>query len=104
VGRLLEHSRIFYFRNASAQPEKGLFYIGSADWMHRNLFDRVEVITPILQENLKHELWEYLKLSMSDNRHLWELQSDGTYIQRTPQEEGTINSQAILIKDKKKKL
>lgn len=100
VGRLLEHSRVFYFRNGETNPEKGLFYIGSADWMQRNLFDRVEVITPIRQNNLKRQLWEYLTLCQQDNRHLWVLKSDGTYVQRTPPPKGEINSQAILLKDR----
>ncbi len=100
VGRLLEHSRIFYFRAGAKKPSEGEFFIGSADWMHRNLFDRVEVIAPINQKNLKEELWDYLELTMSDNRHMWELQSNGEYIQRkanSSKEE--INSQSILIKN-----
>ncbi|MCR9204904.1 MAG: hypothetical protein NXH75_10020 [Halobacteriovoraceae bacterium] len=100
VGRLLEHSRIFYFQNGSSKPEDGAFYLGSADWMHRNLFDRVEVITPIHQKNIKSDLWEYLSLCQLDNRHLWELKPDGSYVQRTPPPKGEINSQAILLKDK----
>jgi polyphosphate kinase len=99
VGRLLEHSRIFYFQNGADQPQEGSFYIGSADWMSRNLFDRVEVITPIFQKNLKRELWDYLNLCLKDNRHLWELKSDGTYVQRKPLDKKTeINSQKELIK------
>lgn len=100
VGRLLEHSRIFYFRNNTKKPADGHFFIGSADWMHRNLFDRVEVITPIKQKNLKQKLWDYLELTMSDNRHLWELKPDGSYQQRkAPSKKEEINSQAILIKN-----
>lgn len=102
VGRLLEHSRIYYFRNGQKTPKSGLFYIGSADWMYRNLFDRVEVITPIQQNDLKQGLWEYLTLLESDNRHVWELKSDGTYVQRRPLQDGKksseINSQLILLK------
>lgn len=100
VGRLLEHSRIFYFQNGKDSPQEGEFYLGSADWMHRNLFDRVEVITPIHQKNIRDELWDYLELCQQDNRHLWELKSDGTYVQRTPPPLGEINSQAILLKNK----
>ncbi len=101
VGRLLEHSRIYYFQNAKKSPRQGLFYLGSADWMHRNLFDRVEVIAPIKPNDLKQELWEYLSLLEKDNRHLWELKSDGTYVQRHPSSVGKeINSQVILLKEK----
>src|SRR5262249_5432909 len=46
IGRFLEHSRIYYFQNGTAAPAAGEFYIGSADWMRRNLSERVEVITP----------------------------------------------------------
>ncbi len=100
VGRLLEHSRIFYFRNGQEDPANGAFYIGSADWMRRNLFDRVEVIAPINQKNLRQELWDYLSLCADDNRHLWELKSDGTYVQRKPMDDKKleVNSQKILLK------
>ena len=100
VGRLLEHSRIYYFQNGKKSPRQGEFFLGSADWMHRNLFDRVEVITPIKRNDLKQELWNYLNLLEKDNRHLWELKSDGTYVQRTPSTLGTtINSQLKILKD-----
>lgn len=99
VGRLLEHSRIYFFQNAKKVPRQGLFYLGSADWMHRNLFDRVEVITPIKKNDLKQELWEYLSLLERDDRHLWELKSDGTYVQRRPSnEKKAINSQLLILK------
>jgi polyphosphate kinase len=48
IGRFLEHSRIFHFAAGAAEPEQGDFFIGSADWMYRNLSKRVEVIAPIL--------------------------------------------------------
>ena len=47
IGRFLEHSRIFYFRNGADDPVDGEFYIGSADWMYRNLLARVEAVVPI---------------------------------------------------------
>lgn len=81
VGRLLEHSRIFYFSAGQEDPLKGDFYIGSADWMSRNLFDRVEVITPIHDSNLKDQLWEILNVTLKDTRHLWRLKADGNYVQ-----------------------
>lgn len=81
VGRLLEHSRIFYFADGKNDPFKGKFFIGSADWMHRNLFDRVEVITPIEDEDLKSNLWEILNMTLKDNRHLWVQKADGKYVQ-----------------------
>lgn len=100
VGRLLEHSRIFFFQNGEKTEENGRYFLGSADWMSRNLFDRVEVITPIHQQNLKDELWNYLSLCLEDNRHLWELKSDGTFVQRKPlDEKHEINSQKIMLEN-----
>jgi polyphosphate kinase len=80
IGRFLEHSRIFYFQN-SGQEE---VYIGSADWMSRNLNRRVEAITPVEDLNLAKDLQEILGILLSDNRQAWELQPDGSYIQRRP--------------------
>ncbi|MBE9083792.1 MULTISPECIES: polyphosphate kinase 1 [unclassified Tolypothrix] len=80
VGRFLEHSRIFYFYN-NAQEE---IYIGSADWMRRNLDRRVEVITPIKDPDIAKDLQEILGIMLADNRQAWELQGNGSYIQRQP--------------------
>ncbi|MEY2976508.1 MAG: hypothetical protein RLZZ435_645 [Cyanobacteriota bacterium] len=81
IGRFLEHSRIFYFGNNGDDE----IYIGSADWMNRNLSRRVEAVVPIDPPNLKQELKELLDLFLNDQRQAWELQSDGQYIQRRPQ-------------------
>jgi polyphosphate kinase len=98
IGRFLEHSRIFYFANGSDVPLEGDFYIGSADWMHRNLHNRVELITPIYDGKLKEKLWEFLEIIQNDNRQAWILQEDGSYIQKVPvdgeEERGT---HAILM-------
>ncbi|BAT51103.1 polyphosphate kinase [Nostoc sp. NIES-3756] len=83
VGRFLEHSRIYYFHN-NAQEE---IYIGSADWMRRNLDRRVEVITPIKDTDIAKDLQEILGILLADNRQAWDLQPDGTYIQRHPGED-----------------
>ena len=82
VGRFLEHSRIFYFEN-NGEPE---YYLGSADWMTRNLDNRVEAVTPVANETLQQELRELLELILSDNRRRWELHSDGSYHQIKPEE------------------
>lgn len=81
IGRFLEHSRIFYFHNGGNEQ----FYIGSADWMPRNLDRRVEAVTPILAPHLRRELMNILEICLADNRQAWEMQSDGTYGQRQPQ-------------------
>jgi len=78
IGQFLEHSRIFYFHNNGEEE----VYIGSADWMTRNLSRRVEAVTPIEDEKLMKQLEEILGIMLSDNRQAWELQADGTYIQR----------------------
>jgi polyphosphate kinase len=80
IGRFLEHSRIYYFYNNNQEE----IYIGSADWMRRNLDRRVEVITPIKDQEIAKDLQEILGIMLADNRHAWELQPDGTYIQRCP--------------------
>ncbi|MBE9207914.1 polyphosphate kinase 1 [Nostoc sp. LEGE 06077] len=80
VGRFLEHSRIYYFYN-NGQEE---IYIGSADWMRRNLDRRVEVITPIKDQDIAKDLQEILGIMLADNRQAWELQADGSYTQRRP--------------------
>ena len=84
VGRFLEHSRIFHFRNGATDPVDGDYFIGSADWMHRNLEGRVEAITPIEARGLKAELWEILQIQLKDQRQAWDMKSDGTYVQRQP--------------------
>ncbi|GAB1542770.1 polyphosphate kinase 1 [Scytonema sp. NUACC21] len=94
VGRFLEHSRMYYFYN-NGQEE---IYIGSADWMPRNLDRRVEVITPILDPDIAKDLQEILGIMLADNRQAWELQQDGSYIQRSPGEDcPDASSQKILM-------
>ncbi|NEQ50370.1 MAG: polyphosphate kinase 1 [Leptolyngbya sp. SIO3F4] len=80
IGRFLEHSRIFYFQNGGNEQ----FYIGSADWMPRNLDRRVEAVTPILAAHLRRDLSNLLDICLMDNRQAWEMQADGTYVQRQP--------------------
>ena len=84
IGRFLEHSRVYYFQNGAAEPTAGEFYIGSADWMQRNLSDRVEAIAPVEAPPLRERLWEFLQIMLNDQRQAWDMQPDGSYIQRTP--------------------
>ena len=79
IGRFLEHSRLFFFLNGQKDPVDGLFYMGSADWMHRNLHGRVEVVTPIFERSLKRRCWDVLKLALNDEKEAWELDSQGHY-------------------------
>ncbi|MCS6782186.1 MAG: polyphosphate kinase 1 [Gloeomargarita sp. SKYBB_i_bin120] len=80
IGRFLEHSRVFWFHHGG----EDLMYIGSADWRTRNLDRRVETLAPVLDAGLKRELQEIMELMWNDNRQAWDLQPDGTYIQRMP--------------------
>jgi polyphosphate kinase len=100
LGRFLEHSRIFYFRNGAENPVDGEFYIGSADWMYRNLHARVECIVPILNRELKARLWEILQLYINDQKQSWEMQTDGSYKQRSGAEFGV---QEILVQQAQSK-
>lgn len=95
VGRFLEHSRIFYFANAGNDE----IYIGSADWMHRNLDRRVEAVVPIkdnqLQQRIKEEI---LSAYLKDNVNSQILKSDGTYEKIKPKsKEDKFNSQLYFV-------
>src|SRR5205085_9020937 len=82
VDRFLEHSRVFFFGNGG-DPQ---VYIGSADWMDRNLSRRVEVVFPIEQPDLKQRLIrEILTTSLADNLKARELLPDGTYRRIVPE-------------------
>jgi polyphosphate kinase len=86
VGRFLEHGRLFHFANGEADPLDGEFYIGSADWMDRNLSRRVEAVTPVGQRPLRERLWEDLVVQLEDRRNAWQMQSDGSYVQLRAEE------------------
>ncbi len=95
VGRFLEHSRIYRFENGG-RPE---FFIGSADWMKRNLDRRVETITPVLDPKVQRELGEILDCYERDNASAWDGQPDGTYVRRLPAEgEERREAQEVFIR------
>ena len=76
IGRYLEHSRIYYFRN----DLKHDVYLGSADWMNRNLFRRIEVAFPVLDRALKKRVInEGLNPYLKDNTNAWQLDANGQY-------------------------
>lgn len=93
IGRFLEHSRIYYFHNGGKEE----VYIGSADWMTRNLSRRVEAIVPVEDPKLMKELQEILAVMLSDNRQAWELQADGRYIQRQPENDKREQSTQVIL-------
>ena len=79
IGRFLEHSRIYYFRNELKHD----VYLASADWMSRNLFRRIEVAFPVLDKALKKRvITEGLNPYLKDSSNAWELQPDGSYHRR----------------------
>lgn len=89
VGRFLEHSRIYYFRNGGNEE----FYIGSADLMTRNLEHRVEVLTPIEVEIHKEECRTILNACLNDPISAWDMMPDGSYVQRQGKVDGALNAQ-----------
>jgi polyphosphate kinase len=95
IGRFLEHSRIWYFLNGGDEE----YYLGSADWMPRNLERRVEVITPIEDPALHPRLMSLLNVYLHDNRQAWELGPDGCYTQRQPDGEEERGSHRKLLRD-----
>ena len=94
IGRFLEHSRIYCFENGG-EPE---YFIGSADWMRRNLNRRVETISPVEDPLLKDQLREILDVYARDNCSVWDCQPDGSYLRREPAEgEKCLRTQQMFI-------
>ncbi|MBP3191593.1 polyphosphate kinase 1 [Natronogracilivirga saccharolytica] len=83
IGRFLEHSRVYYFSNGG----DALYYIGSADWMKRNLDSRVEVLLPVTDGKIKNYLWRMLQTYLDDKRQRWLLKPNGEYKPAAPPEE-----------------
>ena len=95
VGRFLEHTRVYYFSNNG----DARIYCSSADWMDRNLFNRVEVCFPIEDPALKKRIYQQGLLTyLQDNQQAWQLQGDGNWV-RVQMAEGETphNSQRILL-------
>jgi len=80
VGHFLEHARLFYFQNGGDEE----YFISSADCMSRNLDSRVEILAPIEGPELRREMRFFLDVQLGDSRNAWEMQPDGSYIQRRP--------------------
>jgi polyphosphate kinase len=94
VGRFLEHSRIFYFKNGGDEK----VYLSSADWMDRNFFRRIETGFPILNPKLKKRvIAEGLKPYLRDNVQAWEMQSDGSFRRRSARRSKAYCAQAELL-------
>jgi polyphosphate kinase len=102
VGRFLEHARIYFFGNGGEEE----YYIGSADLMKRNLESRVEVVAPVEDEKLRQELRLIIDVQLSGRKHVWEMQPDGSYIERqvSGDSAATLSSQEIFIELAQKRM
>jgi polyphosphate kinase len=94
VGRFLEHSRIFYFENGGDED----VYLGSADWMPRNLYERVEVLFPLRDSMLRHRVrTEILEAYLADNCKARVLRSDGTWLKARRKRGAGFTAQKFLL-------
>lgn len=96
IGRFLEHSRIYIFANGSKDPSDHLYFISSADWMYRNLSNRVEAACPILDSDAKQRLWGIVDIALRDRRKAWVMQEDGSYTQPDPLPDADPDSPEVL--------
>ncbi|MEG0813504.1 MAG: RNA degradosome polyphosphate kinase [Clostridium sp.] len=95
VGNFLEHSRIFFFENGG-EPK---IFMGSADWMPRNLDRRVEIMFPVEDEMLKDRLMHILEVELEDNVKAHFMQPDGTYIKLDKRGKTLVNSQEVFCRE-----
>jgi len=94
VGRFLEHTRVFFFRNDGADD----VYLASADWMDRNFFRRIEVCFPVLDARLKKRVMdEGFRPYLADNTQAWEMDAKGGYRRRMPRRAKPVTAQAALL-------
>jgi len=82
LGRFLEHSRVYRFENGG-KPE---YFLGSADWMRRNLDSRMETVMSVVDPVIQDELENILSVYENDNVTAWYMQPDGSYVRKTPAE------------------
>ena len=95
VGTFLEHSRIFYFYNNGQED----IYMGSADWMPRNLDRRVEIIFPVEEEELKSKLKHILDVQLRDNLKAYRMNDEGEYVRIDRRGKVSLSSQAQFCKE-----
>ncbi len=96
IGRFLEHSRVFFFENGGDH----LLFAASADWMNRNLFQRVEICFPIIDETLRKQVFDdELAIYLKDNTQAWSLEADGSWRREPPAaNEASISAQQEILK------
>lgn len=95
VGRFLEHSRVYYFRNGGKEE----LYCGSADWIQRNFFSRVEVVFPITTKRHRERLLKELGYYLKDNCQTWVLDQSGKYQRQNPQDGEAFSAQSRLLEE-----
>lgn len=95
VGNFLEHSRIFYFENGGNID----VYMGSADWMPRNLDRRVEIIFPVLEDTLKEKAVHILEVELADNVKARVMEPDGNYVRVDKRGKQLVNSQRVFVEE-----
>ena len=95
VGNFLEHARIFYFYSGGNEE----VFMGSADWMPRNLEKRVEIVFPVEDEQIKKEVMHILDIQMKDNVKASILQADGTYTKPDKRGKMLVNSQEYFCRE-----
>ena len=96
VGRFLEHSRVYYFQNA---PEHQQIYLGSADLMRRNIYNRVEVVFPVLDPRIQRRVLRILATNLVDSQNGWLMQADGRYVcLRDLEPDNNTDAQAIFMR------
>jgi polyphosphate kinase len=94
VGRFLEHTRVYIFGNDGKEE----VYAASADWMERNLLNRVETCFPIEANKLRNRVLEEIQAYIDDNCQAWELDSDGTYhLAQHGEEDELIKAQQVML-------
>lgn len=100
VGRFLEHGRVFYFENSGDNKEsKSELFLSSADLMPRNLRNRIEQCTPILDQNIKELIINDLEDYLKDTSNAWLLQSDGQYAKAIQTDDEPFNAQLSLLEN-----
>ena len=92
IGRFLEHPRVWYFEN-DGEPR---YFIGSADWMKRNLSNRVEAIAPIEEPRLQAQIFHMLQVALEDERQAWEMLPDGRYRQRRLRADAALHGESVV--------
>src|SRR5271156_3548058 len=97
VGRFLEHSRVYYFENLGARE----IYCGSADWMDRNLFRRIEVAFPVEAPDLQSRVTDDLKLYLADDTQAWVLDSAGHYMRAEASQQVCAQTRLLSLYDER---